>query len=216
MKLRVMFAALFAVSTLPALAQAFGRETTSRVDGEIDAQSSRSSADGVYGRFDGDVDFGVGLGAAYDAALEQASPRLRLTGHYFSLAGLFAEYDEGFGRERGLQRKLALGVDVRPLFVPRWALDLQQGPAFLDLTLDSISLGLGGFFSTPAGQSFGDERGFTASLGFGLPLAAYASGPWLEFRGGLLWPDDGETRAEVLAALTWHFVVLTPLSPDED
>lgn len=196
-------------------ASAFGRETTSPVKGEIDAGSVRSGSDGVYGRFDGDLDLGVGAGTRFDAASEQLALGSRLSAHYFSLAGLFVEYADALGQDQGAVRSLGFGVDVRPLFVPRWAMDLQQGGAFSDLTLDSISLALGAYYAQPQGWDFGDERGFTASLGFGLPLALRASGPWLELRGGLDFPDGGETRGVVTALLSWHFLVLTPLSPGE-
>ncbi|HEV8244190.1 MAG TPA: hypothetical protein VGP93_00340, partial [Polyangiaceae bacterium] len=119
------------------------------------------------------------------------------------------------GQDAETVRTLGFGADLRPLFVPRWSKNMEQGPAFLDLSLDSLSLSLGAFFAEPAGQDFADQRGFAASLGFGLPLTALAPGPWLEFRAGLLWPDRGDTRALALALLSWHFVASTPFNQRE-
>jgi hypothetical protein len=195
---------------------AFGRETTSRVRGEVDADHTRDPDDGVYGRFDGDLDFGLGAGGRYDGVSERLSLGSRLSAHYFWLAGAYVEYADALGQSQTSARSLGFGVDLRPLFVPRWAQDMQQGGAFGNLTLDSISLALGAFYAQPENRDFGDERGFAASLGVGLPLALQASGPWLELRGGLELPDRGSTRGTVLALLSWHFLVTTPLSPESE
>jgi hypothetical protein len=197
-------------------AHAFGRETTSHVRGEIDAEHMRESDDGVYVRFDGDLDLGLGAGTLFDGGSERFSLGSRLSAHYFWLAGVYVQYADGLGQGATSARSLGFGVDLRPLFVPRWSQDMQKGGAFGNLMLDSISLALGAYYAQPADQSFGDERGFSASLGLGLPLALYASGPWLELRGGLDLPDRGNTRGTVLALLSWHFVVITPLSPESE
>jgi hypothetical protein len=103
-------------------------------------------------------------------------------------------------------------VDLRPLFIPRWSTNRQIGRPLVDLTLDSISLGLGAFFGEPENQSFGDERGFELSLGFGVPLFARADGLWLELRGGLEWPNTGDLREKALAVLSYHFYALSPFA----
>jgi hypothetical protein len=197
-------------------AHAFGRETTSKVRGELEADHIRESNDGVYGRFDGDLDLGLGAGARFDASGERFSLGTRLSAHYFSLAGIYLEYADALGQSETDARSLGFGVDLRPLFVPRWSQDMQGGSAFGNLTLDSISLGLGAYYAEPEGQSFGDERGFSASLGIAFPLALYATGPWLELRGGLDFPDRGDTRGTVLALLSFHCLAVTPLSPESE
>jgi hypothetical protein len=186
------------------------------VRGEIDAEHMRESDDGVWGRFDGDLDLGLGAGARFDAISERFSLGSRLSAHYFWLAGGYVEYADALGQDETAGRSLGFGVDLRPLFVPRWSQDMQRGGAFFNLMLDSISLGLGAYYAQPEAGSFGDERGFSASLGLGLPLAAYAVGPWLELRGGLDLPDRGNTRGTVLALLSWHFALITPLSPESE
>ena len=209
MTVRVLIAACGLSFATPALAQ----RTAATVRGEVSGPDS-ASGDGAYGRFDGDVELGIGLGAELDFGAERRLAA-RADLHYFTMAGLYAGYVDAFrasedpGRAR---RKLALGVDLRPLFVPRWALDMEQGPPLADLTLDSVSIAMGAFWTEPGGASFGDQRGFETSLGFGFPLLARAAGPWLELRGNLRWPDDGEREESLLALLSWRAFVLTPLA----
>jgi hypothetical protein len=166
--------------------------------------------DGVYGRFVGDLELGVGLGAEIDSPSRGA---LRASAHYFSMAGVYFTYRDAFSdTDAGDQRLLGFGIDLRPAFIPRWARNLQQGPAFFDLWIDSISLGLGAFWAEPPGGDFGATRGFEASLGAGLPLFGSAPGPWLEARGTLRWADRAEAEPSVLVLLGWHAYLLTPLT----
>jgi len=206
------FLALAGALSFAVFAQAQTR-TAATVRGEVKGPDS-ASGDGVYGRFDGDVEVGLGLGAELDPGAERRFAA-RADLHYFAMAGAYFGYADALRTsddpERS-ERRLALGVDLRPLFIPRWALDMQQGPAFVDLTLDSISLGMGVFWAEPGGGAFGDQRGFEASLGFGLPLTGSAGGPWLEARGGLRWPDESAREESLLALLTWRVFVLTPLA----
>jgi hypothetical protein len=188
-----------------------GERTTSRLPGEMKDDSEESSlGDGVYGRFQGRYDLGLGAGAELGDG--GASLAVRATAHYFFMAGLYAGYAEGFGRgSLPSSRTLSFGVDLRPTFLARWSNDLQHGPSILDLWVDSISIGLGAFFRQPQNQSFGDRRGFELSLGCGIPLAGDMPGPWLGARGILRWDDPegrGGPSAEGTALLTlgWHWV----------
>jgi hypothetical protein len=172
-----------------------------------------SSQDGVYGRFDGDLDFGLAVGAEVGSA-GNAAPIVRGSAHYFSLAGLYAggRFKAGAASAPNL---FDLGVDVRPLFVPRWAKGYEVGPALFDLTLDSLSLSLGAFWAAES-EKRPTERGFEASLGFGVPLLASAAGPWLEARGVLRYPDSGPRDEAVLLAFSWHAFALTPLVASQE
>jgi hypothetical protein len=163
--------------------------------------------DGVYGRFDGNL----ALAASAGAELEGGEPRaaLKLSAHYLWTAGLYARYSDAFGGadERPL-RVASLGIDARPLFLPRFALDLEHGPAFLDLALDSFSLNAGAYFAQPNAADFGDERGFEAGLGIAVPLFAEAAGPWLEARAERRFADRGAnawlfTLSVAYYALAW-------------
>jgi hypothetical protein len=165
-------------------------------------------SDGVYGRLDGLV----ALTASAGAELEAGEPRgaLKLSAHYLWTAGVYARYSDAFGgAEQRPLRVASLGVDVRPLFLPRFALDLERGPAFLDLTLDSVSLNAGAYFAKPPGQGFGDERGFEAGLGFGVPLFGEAAGPWLEARAERRFADYGPSAWLFTLSVAYHALVWT-------
>ncbi len=169
-------------------------------------------SDGVYGRFDGNVDLALSAGAE----LEAGEPRgaLRLSGHYLSTAGAYARYSDAFGAaDERPARVASLGVDLRPLFLPRFALDAEQGPAWLDLTLDSLSLSAGAYFAQPDDESFGDERGFEAGIGFAVPLFAAARGPWLEARAERRFADRGHDAWLFSLSLAWHELIWSTEAP---
>jgi len=167
-------------------------------------------ADGVYDRFDGDLDLGLSLGAELGSA-GQVAPALRATAHYFSIAGVYASGRIKAGDESA-PSLFGMGIDLRPLFVPRWAKGYETGPAFLDLTLDSLSFSLGAFWAQRARHAPEPSRGFDAQLGFGIPLFASAAGPWLEARGALRFPDAAPREEAVIVALSWHGFMTTPFS----
>ena len=194
---------------------AFGRESTSSVKNEVTASRLRGSGDGTYGRLDGDLDLGFGLGGLVD--LEHGEPGFaaRVSAHWFFMAGGSVTYADGLGTSLDPERRLGIGVDFRPLFLPRWTMDLQRGPAILDLTLDSLSLGLGASFDQPPGGTFGDRRAFEASLGFGVPLTGRAPGPWIEARGSMAWPNVGERSETLLILGSYHFAIETLLLGDD-
>ncbi|HKY38598.1 MAG TPA: hypothetical protein VJN18_21790 [Polyangiaceae bacterium] len=165
-------------------------------------------SDGVYGRFDGSLQLSLSAGAELEATDPRAA--LRLAGHYLWTAGAYFRYSDAFGAEgERPARALSFGVDVRPLFLPRFALDAEQGPALLDLTLDSLSLTSGAYFAQPRGGSFGGERGFELGLGLGVPLLAEAAGPWLELRGERRFADEAENAWLFSAFLSWHALIWT-------
>ena len=190
-----------------------GEPTTSTVKGEV-AESNRSHGDGVYGRFEGDLDLGVGLGVATWS--KQALGAARLSLHYHSTLGIYAGYADALGRRGETERFADLGVDLRPLFLLRWPVDAEQGPAALDLIIDSLSVGAGAFFAQPAGSDFGSARGPALSLGLGAPLIGKATGPWLEARYFLRWANPGGGDAEstdhaALLVLSWHALFFSGL-----
>jgi hypothetical protein len=224
----LVFAALFTAGVLPTAPLRAadktdgeptwepGNSTTSRVKDEVDADDRGRSADGVYGRFEGDLD--IGFGAGVDATTEATLGAVRGSLHYFSTIGVYLGYADALGSaNESDRRRLSLGVDLRPAFIPRWSKNIEQGPSFVDLTLDSISLGVGVWWADPPGGSFGDRRGLEASLGLGVPLMGNATGLWLEARGLLRWADpahDPGDKADggILALLSWHQLVQSPLS----
>ena len=193
-----LLSALAAGLWLPALAHAEGSPTEAR------------TADGVYDRFDGDLDLGLAVGAEFGSA-GRVAPALRASAHYFSIAGIYASGRLKAGSESA-PSLFGLGLDLRPLFVPRWAKGYETGPDFLDLTLDSLSLSIGAFWSERVPGSPNSNQGLDAELGFGLPLLVTASGPWLEARGALRYPDGAAHEEALIVALSWHGFVTTPFS----
>jgi hypothetical protein len=165
-------------------------------------------SDGVYGRLDGSLSLGFAAGAELEGG--EGRGALRIAGHYLWTAGVYARYSDRFGAsgERPL-RVASLGLDLRPLFLPRFGLDLEQGPALLDLTLDSLSLSTGAYFAHPPRGSFASERGFELGLGAGVPLLAEAAGPWLELRGERRFADRGENAWLFSAYFSWHALTLS-------
>lgn len=185
--------------------------------GEVEprVQPLNARGDGVYGRFDGDIDAALGLGARLSP--EGPAPAARASLHYFSMAGVYASYADEFddSDDEDAQRNLtSIGIDIKPMFLPRWTLGMQQGPRWLDLTVDSISLGIGAYFAASDDSRFGARRGLEASLGVGFPLLARAAGPWLDLRGGLLIPDgqSEQPAASLGILLSWHALWASPLS----
>jgi hypothetical protein len=163
------------------------------------------------------------LAGSLGAELEDDEPRgaLRLSAHYLWTAGVYARYSDAFGTAEARPKRVAsFGVDFRPLFLPRFALDLEQGPALLDLALDSLSLTAGAYFAQPQrgpgrergferGEDFGDERGFETGLAFGLPLCGGARGLWLDARAERRFADRGQGAWLFTLALSFHAVTLT-------
>jgi len=197
------FALLATCLTWPAIARAEGVDVARKINFKAD-----SSHDGVYDRFDGDIELALAAGAEFGSA-GSAAPVLHGSAHYFSIAGIYTagRFKVSDGSAASL---FDLGIDVRPLFVPRWAKGYEAGPAFWDLTLDSISLSLGAFWAGKS-QSRESERGFELGLGFAVPLTRGAAGPWLEPRGSLRFPDSGPRDEAVLVMLSWHGFVISPL-----
>ncbi len=165
-------------------------------------------SDGVYARFDGDLAFSLAVGAEFETGEPRAS--LRAAGHYLWTAGAYLRYADALGGAGPrAQRVLSFGVDLRPLFLPRFALDNEQGPAFLDLSLDSFALTGGAYLAQPQGGEFIDERGFEAGLGLGLPLLGTTEGPWLEARAERRFPDTASASWLVSVLVSWHTLTLS-------
>ncbi len=178
--MKVAFGATLLLSLLAPrahAASAFGSKTSSDVRGQVDSNATSPTGDGVYGRFDGDLDLGVGAGASYLTGAERFAFSARLSAHYFSVAGVYVDYSDALDSEADPRRALGFGVDVRPLFIPRWSTNRQVGRPFSISRSTRSRSAWAPSSPSPAMESFGDERGFEASLGLGLPLLARADGP---------------------------------------
>jgi len=150
---------------------------------------SPQTQDSSHGRFDGDLAVAGAAAVTMGPRGPRAGADLRL--RYLSTAGLFAAYEDGplVGSSAEPRRALALGIELRPLFLARWATGHELGAPRLDLLIDSLALELGAVFTQPEGARFGARPGLQAGLGLELPFFARASGPFLALHGGVRWSD---------------------------
>jgi hypothetical protein len=145
--------------------------------------------DTSHGRFDGDL----GVAGMAGMIVGPRGPRAGLDARfrYLSTAGLFVTYEDGplVGSSAEPRRALAFGIELRPLFLARWATDRELGSPRLDLLIDSLALEVGGVVAQPEGARFGARPGLQAGLGLELPFFTTASGPFLGLHGGVRWSD---------------------------
>jgi hypothetical protein len=172
--------------------------------------------DGAYERLDGDT---LLVGEA-GAAVAEGGPSLLVGARalYLSTAGGYVRYVEGFGDD-GLAtaRSFGVGVELRPLFLARFARDWERGPAHLDLLLDSFALDVGAFFWAPPGGSVRSIPGLEVATGLEVPVLPRGSGPRLGVMGSLRvshgdtgapGEEDLDARASaILVTLSWHQIV---------
>lgn len=173
-----------------------------------------SESDGVYGRLGGNTDLSLKLGGLISDSRLAGS--VGASAHYYSLIGVTGDYSESLVADASHTRSFSLGMELRPLFLPRWLLGMERGPAWLDLTLDSTCIGFGAYF-TDAGVEVDDTRGVWLSFGLGAPVLGHATGPWLELRFLRRFPDQDafgvEPRNALMFYLSWHHVL--QLSPGD-
>jgi hypothetical protein len=181
---------------------------TSRAD-DIAVRPLIGETDGAYGRFGGDTAFSLGAGPELTA--DAARIDMRFEAIYFSTAGVYVHWSQAL-RAASDRSVAGVGVILRPAFLPRFGLNLEQGPAFLDLFLDSIALSLGAYAGNRPVRSL-SERGFEASLAAALPLQPSAEGIWLEARGSARWPDASQRPQRFSGALLvcYRWLWITPL-----
>jgi len=166
----------------------------------LSSATSAGAVDGIdasHGRIDGDLSGSAAVGATFGPQGPRAAADLRL--RYLWTAGVFVTYEDGplFGGRTDPRRAFAAGIELRPLFLARWLQGLESGNAYLDLTVDSLSLELGAVFLEPPGASFGSKPGLQAGLGLQFPIFPDATGPTLGLHGGARWSD---------AALSGHTI----------
>jgi hypothetical protein len=184
------------------------------------APARAGGSDGLYGRFDGDLELRVHAGAAFAAGGPALSASVAAL--YLSSAGIYAHYTDALGSDAPLvTRSVSGGVHLQPFFLARYAFDTERGPAFLDLLVDSLALELGAYWSAPRQSPWDEHPGLEVALDIALPFLPRATGPFLGVRGALRWrpvdfvagaPGDAIDRGAVLSiTLGWHQVVLSHL-----
>lgn len=174
-----------------------------------------TDSDGSYGRVEGDLTFIGEVGCALTSGGPQLETHNSLL--YLSTAGGYVRYVESFGQdEAAFARLIGLGLELRPLFLGRYALDLERGPAHLDLFLDSFALVFGPTWSAPIGRGFEATPGLELGASIEVPLLPRASGPHLgvlglarfdpDHLGGGPGRDFLERGSALVFTLAWHQV----------
>lgn len=177
--------------------------------------SAADTTDGAYGRLDGDLDISFAVGSAFARGGPSAAAFARAL--YLGTAGFYASYADALGADRPILRSASIGIGMRPLFLPRWGYDLEQGPATVDLALDALTLDIGAVFMA---RQLGNARtspGIEIAVGTEVPLLGQATGPWIGARGAVQWrPDElgsrgdpyfSSTRVTALVTLSWHAII---------
>lgn len=156
--------------------------------GEARAADGPALRDGSYGRLETDLGLSLEAGVAETFRGEALVGRLATT--YLHTIGTYLAYADGLGtRERSSPRSVAAGVELKPLFLARFATDAERGPALLDLLADSAALSLGIYGAAgPGGECAATaydcwELGMEVGLGVELPLLPRAEGPFVALRG---------------------------------
>lgn len=151
--------------------------------------ASAASTDGSHGRFDGDLAVSGAAAMTLGARGPRVGGDLRL--RYLSTAGIFGSYEDGplVGSSAEPKRVVSFGLEIRPLFLARWATDRELGQPRVDLAIDSFALELGATFAQPEGARFGARPGLQAGIGLELPFFTSATGPFLGLHGGVRWSD---------------------------
>lgn len=137
---------------------------------------AKDPTDGAYGRVDGDLLFVGELGAALAKGGPELETHVALL--YLSTAGGYFRYVESFENDDApFARLLAAGFELRPLFLGRYALNLEKGPPHLDLFVDSLALVIGATWESRSGPSFDPLPGLELGFSIDVPFLATASGP---------------------------------------
>jgi hypothetical protein len=186
--------------------------------------ATAADGDGAYGRLDGDLELRLGGGAA----IGRGGPSMEIGAGalYLGTAGLYGLYTDSFGGVgAGATRTVAAGVRLQPLFLGRYASNLEQGPARLDLLLDTLGFEIGawwGWGGVPA-ASLPGTAGLELGVGVALPILRRATGPFLTVRGALRvqpagtgTPAGGDESGLLSVTLAWHQVVAAHLADAGD
>jgi hypothetical protein len=174
-----------------------------------------------YGRVQGDVMVGAGLGGTIASGGPRASAELRV--RYLESAGIYGTYEEGpaLGLSSNPRRVVATGLELRPLFLYRWLQGKEMQRERVDLLIDSFGLEMGLAWAQPEDGSFPTHPGFEAGLGLEMPITLGATGLWLALHGGLRWSaaamssgvvdTSNDRQAYLTITVAWHQVVVSHL-----
>lgn len=133
------------------------------------SRAHAQDGDGVYGRLDGDLALSAGVlgGAVTNDRVHPAwtgAALVELRARILDSGGVFVA---GEWRPEGDSR-VTIGVDIRPLFLPRFLLGGVTRFRWLDLLIDSVGLDLGAALGP-----FDAQAGVGLAIGFGLDVPLF-------------------------------------------
>ncbi len=173
--------------------------------------------DGAHGRIDGPLAWELGVGASFGPGQPRPDVEARL--RYLASIGVFAVYEGGSlgSAEQNPRRLVALGGEVRPLFLGRWLSGYEWGSPTLDLAVDSLGFELGAVFAQTPGVGTLERPGLQLGIGFEVPLMGKASGLFAGVHTGLRWSEaalgsssstgPGDRVVYVALSLAWQQVM---------
>jgi hypothetical protein len=173
----------------------------------VPAGARADDGDGAYGRLDADVmlSLGVGGGVSVGGATEGVA-LAEVRARYLDMVGLVIAPE---WRPEG-DARVALAVDVRPLFPLRFFLNQESGSEWLDLLVDSIGVELGASVLT---RSSGTGVGLTVGFGIDVPLlvpSLFADGLFLHLGARHVHASPTDQASPEGGASDWLFhAVLT-------
>lgn len=144
------------------------------------------TSDGAYGRIDGDAALQVDIGAGADG--KKTATVTRITVRYLQTAGLYTTWLMHPGSDPTHRWSGSVGVELRPLFLPRFLKNMETGPPTLDLALDSLSLRMGPVMASRGPFAHGTP-GFEFDIGAGIPIGGRVDGLWINTSLGFRWSN---------------------------
>lgn len=149
--------------------------------------ASAQEVGGAYGRLEGDLVLSAEGFGAWSGSPEASIGALGVAvrARYLEMTGIALGYDRVVASTR--RDALWLAVDFRPTWLARFTNDLERGPRWLDLMIDSIGIELGSAWIRP-GEGMGRGGGFGFVLGGGVELpVVWSRGDAVMVRVGTRW-----------------------------
>lgn len=136
---------------------------------------SAIAQDGAYGRVDTEASMSLAIGGFRSPSGYGLRGDVALS--YLETLGLYAGVEQpNFSHGLTTIPSLSSGVEVRPLFLPRFLNDYERGPVWFDLAIDSLALRIGAV--APVDQASSSIQS-VLGVGMGLPILGHARGPWI-------------------------------------
>jgi hypothetical protein len=171
--------------------------------------AQEAPGDGVYGRFNGDLNLSAGLGAGLVIPTDDRYT-IELRARYLDSAGVVIAPEWTPSEHSGA---VGVALELRPLFLARFLSNTYTGLPWVDLTLDSFGIEVGSWLG-PFNGGFG--AALLIGTGIELPLGSRTNrGFWLRIAGRYLYasqndraaPAGGRSEVWIMGALLFKTAV---------